>query len=401
MSILSQSKPEAPTVSQNRLDFIEALRGLAALYVVAFHLAHLPNPHLEIPFWADKFIQAGGSGVTLFFIVSAFTLTLSMRLHEKEPHPTRRFYLRRVFRIVPLYYVWMILSWVRNTFFFRATPSLIMLLLGVSFTFNLVPGYQQGLVWASWTLGVEMLFYLLFPLVYRYINNIQKSFGFFFVTLTISSIYTSLLTHYLHVGAEQVQFVLQRSILHQLPIFAFGMVVFYIFEKFVQNKSLAPSWGFVLIAASLFGISAYFDGRLGFFLDGLYWQAINYGLLVLGLSILPVGLLVNRLTLFWGKLSYSLYLNHPTLVFALIPLYRIIYATQLPVTLKYGICFLIVLVLLTLISYITYRFIEKPGMALGTKLIKMFASNPIVHPVPVATPLAVVTEKIESNESGD
>src|SRR5437867_4319957 len=115
MSILASSKSPATGLSQkNRLDFVEALRGLAALYVVIFHLTQIPTPHLETPFWLTKIIGFGGSGVSLFFVVSAFTLTLSMRLHEQEAYATRRFYVRRVFRIVPLFYVWSILAWIRD-----------------------------------------------------------------------------------------------------------------------------------------------------------------------------------------------------------------------------------------------------------------------------------------------
>lgn len=382
MRILSLLKLETPAPSQNHLDFIEALRGLAALYVVAFHLTSLPNPDLDLPFWIEKIIRTGGSGVTLFFVVSAFTLTLSMRLREKDVYAVQQFYIRRIFRIIPLYYVWLIIIWVRNTFFLGNAPTLTMMLLTVSFTFNLVPGYQSGLVAASWTLGVEMLFYLLFPLIYRYANNLQKAFTFFLVALVIASIYTSLLSHYYRMDADQFRSVLQRSFLHYLPVFALGMVVFFVFEKFIQNKSLPRRWGAMLIAAGGFGASALFDGYLKFLLDPLYWQAVIYSLFLLGLSIFPVGVVVNRLTLFWGKLSYSLYLNHPILVLALIPVYRIIYASQLPVELKYAACFLIVLAILTIISYITYRFIEKPGMELGTKIIRTFASKPVV-PVPV------------------
>lgn len=376
MTILSPTRTEAPTMFQNRLDFIEALRGVAALYVVIFHLVQLPNPNLDVPFWANKIISLGGSGVTLFFVVSAFTLTFSMRLHEKQPHPTRRFYLRRIFRIVPLFYIWMILSWLRDHFFLHRPVSTIMLLLSASFAFNLVPGYEQGLVWASWTIGVEMLFYLLFPLIYRFANNLQKACIFLLLTLILSSIYSYLLPHYLHGNAKETQFVLQRSLLHQLPIFAVGVVVFYIFEKFIQNKSISRSWAFLLISIGAFGYSALLDGRLKFFIDGIYWQAIIYSLLLLGLSIFPIGLFVNRLSLFWGKLSYSLYLNHPTLVFLLIPIYRKIYDLPLPLELKLGACFLLVLALLTIISFITYHLIEKPGMQLGTMLIKRFLSAP-------------------------
>lgn len=376
MSILSPSKTEAPTIFQNRLDFIEALRGWAALYVVIFHLVRVPSPVLAVPFWASKIIALGGSGVTLFFIVSAFTLTFSMRLHEKEAHPTRRFYLRRIFRIVPLFYLWFIISWVRETFFLQKAVSWVMILLSVLFAFNLVPGYQQSIVLASWTIGVEMLFYLFFPLIYRFANNLQKACIFLFITLVASSIYSYLLRPYFHTAAQD-PFFIPRSLLNQLPIFALGMVVFYIFEKFIQNKSISRNWAFLLIAVSAFGYSAFLDGRLKFFMEGIYWQAVIYSLLLLGLSISPIGLFVNRLSLFWGKLSYSLYLNHQTLVLLLIPVYRKIYALPLPLELKLAGCFLLVLTLLTAISFLTYHLIEKPGMQLGTKLIRKFASVPV------------------------
>ncbi len=383
MSTLASSASSLAVPSKKqRLDFIEALRGLAALYVVVFHLVQLPTPPLETPFWLTKIIGFGGSGVSLFFVVSAFTLTLSMRLHEQEAYPTRRFYLRRVFRIVPLFYVWSVLAWIRDKVFLRHTTTWMMLLLSSTFTFNLVPGYQEGFVWASWTLGVEMLFYLFFPLIYRHINNLLKASIFFAATVILSGMYSYFLHLYYHPAstqaAVQIAFVLQRSLLHQLPIFAMGMVAFYVFEKFIQNKSRPRSWGVALLATSAVLYIAAINGLLRFLIDPIYWQAILYSLLLLGLSIFPIGLLVNRLTLFWGKLSYSLYLNHPTLVYALIPIYRKIYTLPMPLALKLGACFLLVLGLLTPLSYLSYRFIEKPGMQLGTKLIQKFATHPVV-----------------------
>jgi peptidoglycan/LPS O-acetylase OafA/YrhL len=73
--ITKQSKKQ----SLNRLDFIDAIRGLAALYVVTYHLVLIPNPRLDLPFFMTSFVLHGDTGVTLFFIASVFTLAYSVK----------------------------------------------------------------------------------------------------------------------------------------------------------------------------------------------------------------------------------------------------------------------------------------------------------------------------------
>jgi peptidoglycan/LPS O-acetylase OafA/YrhL len=104
--------------------------------------------------------------------------------------------------------------------------------------------------------------------------------------------------------------------------------------------------------------------------DKYYLRGVIYGILLLGLSIAPLWLFVNRVTRFYGEISYSVYLNHPTLVFGLIPVYRSIYALHWRPTFQYGACLLLTLSLLTALSYCTYSFIEQPGIRLGKRLIK-------------------------------
>lgn len=385
---LSKTKVEVPTLFQNRLDFIEALRGWAALYVIVFHLARVPVPAPALPLWASKVILMGSSGVTLFFVVSAFTLAYSMRMHEQQPHSLQRFYVRRIFRIVPLFYVWIVLSWLRDQFFYEKPTSVLMILLSTTLTFNLVVSYQQGMVWSSWTIGVEMLFYLIFPLIYRHINNLPKALGFLLVALAISSVYEYLLLHYSNIKpAENLPVVLKMSFLHQLPVFAVGMVAFFVFEKFIQHTSISSRWGFLLLGASAVGFSAFLDGQLKFLLNGEYWTAILYSLLVLGLAISPIPVFVNRFSMFAGKLSYSIYLNHYAFVVVLTPIYATIYAWPVPVEIQFGACYLLILALLLPVSLVTYYLIEKPGMQLGTYLIKRLSSRPVESVIVVSEPV--------------
>jgi peptidoglycan/LPS O-acetylase OafA/YrhL len=143
----------------NRLPFVDSLRGLAALYVVAFHTAVMPWPALRLPAWLKPWLLNGSSGVTLFFVISAFTLCLTLDGKQHEPRNSTRFYLRRLFRILPLYYVWLLIMAL-----WKIGPNQLLverkaLGLYAVFGYNFFPKHQYGLVEGSWTLSIEMMFY--------------------------------------------------------------------------------------------------------------------------------------------------------------------------------------------------------------------------------------------------
>ncbi len=367
----SQAKTQLPHpgTPQDRLNFIDALRGWAAFYVVCYHLALLPNPDLAVPAWLTPIVMAGGTGVSLFFVVSAFTMCYTMRLRKDEPHLVRHFYLRRFFRIAPLFYIWMIASALRDFYWFGVTHTWREIFMSLGFVYNFVPGREQGFVWASWTLGVEMVFYLVFPLIYRWVQDYRKAAGFFLLTLVVSSSFARIVS-LLPIPAAERSLFLHYSFLNNLPIFACGMLAYFIYERFLRGKPHDRAWAGVLIAAALAGYGALLSGKLNFLLDGLYWQAIIFSCLLLGLAIAPWRPLVNRTTLFYGAISYSFYLNHPTLVVALTPAYQRIYAWPLRHTFQYGLCLALTVALLTLLSFITYRLIEQPCIRLGSRIIR-------------------------------
>jgi peptidoglycan/LPS O-acetylase OafA/YrhL len=219
-----------------------------------------------------------------------------------------------------------------------------------------------------------MVFYLVFPIFYKYVNDYRKALGFLFFTLLLAALYSGGLSYLPIVETERSTFA-HFSFLHVLTVFAFGMLTFFVYERFVQLKRLPRSWGVVLVGGALFGYCALILGRLNFFLEDFYWQAVNFCALTLGLTIAPLRLFVNRPTCFSGRIAYSLYLNHPPLVFVLIPVYRAIYAVQLPTTLQYGACALLTLTILAIASYLTYHLIEQHGVRLGNRLIENIRSR--------------------------
>jgi len=93
-------------------------------------------------------------------------------------------------------------------------------------------------------------------------------------------------------------------------------------------------------------------------------------LLVIGLSLRTLKPFVNRLTVFLGKISYSIYLAQPTAILLLEPVYKKIYATSsggMGVSVAFVGSFLLTLAVVIPVATLSYYLIEKPGIRLGKR----------------------------------
>lgn len=351
-----------------RLDFLDALRGIAAIWVVLYHMVAMAGTGVIAPAWAQRWVSTGGMGVTLFFIVSAFSLCLTMPHHLGKPKPLVSFYSHRFFRIAPLFYFWVVLTLVRDRVIFGVNHDFYTIVSHLLFTFNLVKGGQEGFVWASWTIGVEMIFYLVFPLLFCYFQGVLRGLVLFLALLLLNHLSQFVLGYF---GLDDSNFF-YHSIFRHLPMFSFGMLIFYVFN-YLKEKVDEKKWtGLLLIFASIFIFDALLSGKIAIFVfrDEYYWQSFIFGFLFLGVGLFPAKFFVNRVTKFCGKISYSLYLAHPTLIFVLTRVYQKIMALDLLLTFKYILCVLVTFGTLVPLSCITYMFIEKYGISLGRALDK-------------------------------
>lgn len=99
-------------------------------------------------------------------------------------------------------------------------------------------------------------------------------------------------------------------------------------------------------------------------------QSFIFFLFLVGLMNAPVSLLVNSWTAGLGKRSYSLYLLHLPVIMILFPYIGVIRSLELPAGAVFILCATIVLIVAGALSFLSYRFIEKPGMQLGTRLLQ-------------------------------
>jgi peptidoglycan/LPS O-acetylase OafA/YrhL len=374
------SSDDRQTQSSNppRFEFVDALRGLAALYVVIYHMIVVPRladvgPELDVPHWAYAVARRGDTAVTLFFIISAFSLCHTMQARRAERHEVHDFYIRRLFRIAPLFYVMIAVHMMRDWLDYHVLHGPGEIAINFLFIFNFFPGSVLGIVWASWTVGVEMIFYMIFPLLFARLGGIAAAIALCFAALLAGVAFNEVAAHLAITDAIRARFD-QLSFFRHLPIFVFGMLCWLVFDRTIARQPRPPAVGAALILGSLWAYHAYLHGLLGFLFpdnygDGAYWPAIIYGGLLLGLGILPSSIFVNSATLFCGRISYSIYLIHSPVVFYLTPVYRRIYASGSPLSAKFVICAAVTLGVVLPLAWASYRWIELPGMRLGKRVL--------------------------------
>src|SRR5207247_6499470 len=103
---------DAPTIEganvkpDSRIPMLDGLRGIASLMVVAFHfgphVARLPESHFQ---FLHQLPTLWFKGVDLFFVLSGFLISGILVNARHSPRYFQTFYLRRAFRIFPLYYL--------------------------------------------------------------------------------------------------------------------------------------------------------------------------------------------------------------------------------------------------------------------------------------------------------
>ena len=344
------------------LKSLEALRGIAALMIVFFHLnlvLKVPYPDI-LRFIPDHF----GHGVQLFYTLSGFVLTFGYAERLGNGKLWAKFYIARFFRIAPLFYFmlscWILAAWAMMD----KITDVQTLLLNITFTFGLVPGKHVSVVWAGWSIGIEMLFYVIFPAVVLTIKNI-RGVAIAFVTACFVSV---LARWQLAQTPDNYSYM---NLLTQMPFFIAGVGGYRIWQHFGFSKNRL---GWVL-----FGLAA----LLGWIVNtnalpvllnfpGIYldMEALAFGSLVLSVCMVTFVPLEHPILRRCGELSFSLYLLHPALMAILTKLHLVgfLSSSLQGVWVVFISASVITVSLLWGLSNLTYRFVEVPGIALGRRL---------------------------------
>lgn len=351
-----------------KLDYLDSMRGIAILLVVLGHIGNMIGykAYDYFPVVIQKFIYNGHLGVQMFFIVSAFTLLMSYDNRKGEAQATKKFFVRRFFRIAPMYYLAIIFTFMQMIDFNFAnfdwdTFHKKALLTNIFFVNALSPTTINNFVIGGWSISAEFIFYFILPFICAKVKSLNGMITFTLLALLLSSFLLFILRGTSVDGNE----FLRYYFFNHLPVFGLGMTAYWI-NKEGGLKSIKPKV-LLLLTLTIF---------ISCFAEMPY--AIPYSLgfftLLLTQSRKAYSIFNNKVLVSIGKVSFSIYLVHFA-VMALMYKWKLVdYFTTFETTATAYLSFLLLFIVLTVVSYliscVTYKYIEQKGQQLGRIIIK-------------------------------
>jgi peptidoglycan/LPS O-acetylase OafA/YrhL len=314
-------------------DELESLRGIAILLVYAFHIegiARVLTPRPKTTSWIGAYLYGGNTGVGLFFVLSGFLLSLPFLVEADGGVRVsrRRYYERRALRILPLYWLVILLgAAVASTSIGDLTRALPYLVFAnsVSGSVPRIPPWTN----VVWSLATEVQFYLLLPLLPLALRSRRgRRIG-----LVVLALYGAAYAYYL-VGPPHLHWTnvlrLGNSLFGQGWLFLGGIAAGWVYlrhgpqlrEALAARAVLANGGADVLLVILLvaFGFvlrwMCGFRGLLGecpptsvwHLAEAVTWTSVLLAVLLAPLRLKP--LVCNAALARIGLLSYSIYLWH-------------------------------------------------------------------------------------------
>lgn len=301
---------------------LDSLRFIAFLSVFVYHC--VPGQPSFYKGWPHAMVRvigaaitAGEFGVPVFFVLSAYLIT-NLLIREKESTgrlDTRGFYMRRILRIWPLYYVFVVVvSLLPFVAHYQHMPLVYIagysLLVG-----NWIQAFARYapstlLARPLWTVSIEEQFYLMWPLVVRKASRV--SIAVIAIALLVAANLSRVLLAFSSIPSRMI--IINYNTVSNVGALALGVLVALGLK---QPPSLSPLKRIALLLVCVFvmiSVGGVMDVHLktGAIIGEPLATLASAGILVSFLGVKnPV--IRNPFLRYLGKISYGLYVIHMSL----------------------------------------------------------------------------------------
>lgn len=353
-----------------RLRRIDALRGIAALLVVWLHVTdfHARLGPIEGA-WLRELahsVDVGRIGVVAFFLVSGFVIPYSIR--SDRPAPVGSFVIKRLFRIFPAYWLSIPLGVVTTWWIWGQSFGLRDFLLNFTLLQDLFGARSaEGLYW---TLLVELAFYAL-CVVLLLLRSLHDMRRIWMLATAFTLVYAlSMLLRWAGLptlGSQAAFWFLNLAIMLCGTLYRACM-----FDRAAACGSWSKIGVWALFAFHMVVLPLGATWAIGLERNATIPYALGMLLFVLGVSVFPVA---SRFTDWLGRISYSVYLFHPVVFQASVWLLLQQPAASWWRSWHLGIYLLVDIGLTLVLADAVYRWVERPGIAMGHRLAAAWAAR--------------------------
>ncbi|WML38710.1 acyltransferase [Neobacillus sp. OS1-2] len=285
-----------------KLNNLQLIRGIAAVYVLLFHTSGLLQSYLNYDY-AYGIFKFGDAGVDMFFVLSGFVIYY---VHNKDigaPEKVKSFFKKRIIRVYPIY--WVVLICLVPVYFIIPTfgSDSVLNPLNLVKSFVLIPQPEENLpLNVAWSLSYEILFYCMFGLLIALKRKLVLPIvllwmGGTFVHFIIQSIIG-------YVDSSWINFVFNPF---NLEFLSGVLIAHLVLKNYTKN-------GLVFIVLGLCGAVVAWINKSYSFVE--LHRVIEYGLpfafIIYGAVSYEIERQTNpsKLFVYLGDASYSIYLIH-------------------------------------------------------------------------------------------
>jgi peptidoglycan/LPS O-acetylase OafA/YrhL len=360
------------TLTLNRIPAVDGLRGVAILAVLSFHFVNnqLVNSVTANGRILAKVTSFGWAGVDLFFVLSGFLITSVLLKKKKSNNFFTAFFIRRIFRIIPCYYLLLAIFLLIQAVPYFSTNHLLVgnkaipMFSYFSMVHNLYMAHANNLLSISWSIGIEEQFYIVFPFLIYWID--EKKIPFVLgILIVLASIARS------HIDDWIPAYVLLPTRMDALSVGAL-VACFFRHEYFSQimGKYKYHLVSLLIIDMCVCAYLYFKQGDLGPIRHGLFAAAFGISLLF-ALYPIPVytNILCSRHLQWIGKISYSLYLFH----YLILATFHHIAGNRAGLVLESKFDLAVTLMALSfsfIFAWALYNWLERPLVACGRTFVK-------------------------------
>ena len=351
--------------------YIDSLKGIAVCSVIMIH-----SGGSGLPFIAERIINLGDRGVQCFFLISSFLAYTSLEnTFQSSPsfnfHKVISWWGKKILRLIPLYYLSILSSllflenhgnlyWLGSEGHVTLKNILAHLLLIHGF----FPHYANSILGVEWYLGTLVIFYIMLPFIYKYINSLKKSIISFFISLILCLFIRKCL--FLLIPAVDDSYIYECyirtfCIFAQLPVLFMGIILFYLLKnidiQIISARSrVLFSYALLLLSGIIIFQQAYTtpspNSLFKFVLFGLI-----YSFIILSQYLYKCPLIDNVLFKTLGHFSYPIYLFH----FLLLELYKKhMYLSTGNLAIDSCFRYIIIVISSLIIAFMLDRYFDKP-----------------------------------------